>query len=201
VTQKRLEIAELVRRIHIGQQPFAAKQRDLFPVDHVHSQVFTQFHHLQAALHQSAADGRMAGASIDCTQRMISAFGPRDDSIHRIAQRHKTFEEAGSDERHVARHEDHPVVARRSERRIEAAQRAGVRHAVGDATPPWDRLSWITAHEQNIVGQLAEFVELAVEDSPAADEQGALVAPVEPACATAGENRGAGHNFSILPPA
>lgn len=199
MTEKRLEIAELVRRIHIGQQPFAAKRRDVSSVDHVHPQVFEQFQHLQAPLDETSDDCRMAAASVDRAQRMISAFGPWHDSIHGVAQRDKALEETCRNEGHVAGHDDQAVVASGCQRGIETAQRTAVRDAIGDPMNAGDIL--MCTDQQDIVGQLTEFIELTLENSSPADTQRALVAAAEAARPPAGENRGTGHCLAILPPA
>ena len=201
MTEKRLEIAELVRRIHIGQQPFAAKHRDLCSVDHVHPQVFEQFQHLQAPLDETSYHCRMAAASVDRAQRMISAFGPRHDSIHRVTQRDQAFEEAGGDERHVAGDDNKAVVPSGRQRRIETAQGTAIRDTITDTMNSGDLLEWTSPDQQDIVGQLTEFSELTLENSSPADTQRAFIAPAEAARLTAGENRGASHRSAILPPA
>jgi hypothetical protein len=201
VTEKRLEIAELVRRIHIGQHSFAAKHRDVCPVDHVHPQVFEQFQHLQAPLDETSYDCRMAAASVDRAQWMISAFGPRHDSIHRVAQRDQAFEESGRDEGHVTGNEDQTVVASGGQRRIETAQRTAVRDPIGDMMNSGGVFVRTRTNQQDIVGQLTELIELTLENSSPADTQRAFIAAAEAARLTAGENRGACHRLAILPPA
>ena len=200
MTEKRLEIAELVRRIHVGQQSFAAKRRHVCPVDYVHPQVVEQFQHLQAPLDETSYDCRMAAASVDRTQWMISAFGPRHDSIHRVAQRDQAFEESGRDERHVAGHDDEAVVAGGGEGRIETAKRTTVRDAIGDTMNSGNIILVRTrTDQQDIVGQLAELIELTLENSPPAETQRAFIAAAEAPRLTAGENRGACHRSAILP--
>jgi hypothetical protein len=201
VTEKRLEIAELVRRIHIGQHSFAAKHRDVSSVDHVYPQVFEQFQHLQAPLVETSYDCPMAAASVDRAQWMISAFGPRHDSIHRVAQRDQAFEESGRDERHVAGNDDEAVISGGGQRGIETAQRTAVRDAVGDMMHSGDVFVRPRTDQQDIVGQLTELFELTLENSSPADTQRAFIAAAEAARLTAGENRGASHRSAILPPA
>ena len=200
MTDQRLEIMKLVRRIHIGQHPLAAKHRDVFLVDHVYLQVFKQVQHLQSALNETSDDCRMAGSPVDCAQRMISAFGPRHDSIHRIAQRQKALEKSGRDERHVAGDHDDAVVSRGGESGVEAAQWTAVGDAIGNMPKSADIFEWTTADEQDIVGHMAELIELTLQNSSAADTQGTFVAAAEAARLTPGENRGACHIVAILPP-
>jgi hypothetical protein len=201
VTEKRLEIAELVRRIHVGQHSFAAKRRDVCSVDHVHPQVFEQFQHLQAPFDETSYDCRMAAASVDRAQWMISAFGPRHDSIHRVAQRDQAFEESGRDERHIAGNDDQAVIPGGGQRGIETAQRTAVRDAIGDIMKSLDVFVRTRTDQQDIVGQLTELIELTLENSSPADTQRAFVAAAETARLTAGENRGASHSSAILLPA
>jgi len=160
VTDQRLEIAKLVRRIYIGQQSLSTKHCDVFPIDHVYLQVFKQVQHFQSVLTETSDDGRLAGPSIDCAQGMISAFGPRHDSIHRIAQCQKAFEKSGRDERHVAANQDDAVVARRGESGIETAQRTAVGHAIGYMPETGNIFDWTTADEQDIVSDMAKLIEL-----------------------------------------
>lgn len=201
MTDQRLEIVKLVRRIHIGQHPLAAKHRDVFPVDHVYLQVFKQVQHLQSALNEASDDRRMAGSSVDRAQGMISAFGPRHDSIHGVAQCQKAFEKSGRDERHVTRNQDDAIVASSGESRVETAQWTAVRDAIGYRPEPGDIFDWTAADEQDIVGDMAQLIELTLENSSSPDTQGAFVAAAEAARLTAGENRGASHSVAILPPA
>jgi hypothetical protein len=201
VTEKRLEIAELVRRIHISQQPFAAEHRDVISVDHVHPQVFEQFQHLQAPLDETSYDDRMAAASVDRAQRMISAFGPRHDSIYRVAQSDKALEEAGRYERHVAGNDDEAVVASGRQGCVETAQRTAIRDTIGDTMNTGNLLVWTGVDQQDIVGQLTQLIQLTLENSSSADTQCAFVAAAEAARLSAGENRGACHRSAILPPA
>jgi hypothetical protein len=201
VTEKRLEIAELVRRVHISQQPFAAKHRDVISLDHVHLQIFEQFQHLQAPLDETSYDGRVAAASVDRAQRMISAFGPRHDSIYRAAQCDKAFEEGGRYKRHVAGNHDESVVAGGRQRRVEPAQRTAVRNPIGDTMNSSDFLMWTSPDQQNIVGQLTQFMELTLENPSPADTQLAFIVSAEAARLPAGENRGTGHRSVILLPA
>ena len=201
MTEKRLEIAELVRRIHVGQHSFAAKRRHACPVDYVHPQVVEQFQHLQAPLDETSYDCRMAAASVDRAQWMISAFGPRHDSIHRVAQRDQAFEESGRDERHIAGNDDQAVISGRGQRGIETAQRTAVRDAIGDIMKSLDVFVRTRTDQQDIVGQLTELIELTLENSSPADTQRAFVAAAETARLTAGENRGASHSSAILLPA
>jgi len=198
VTEKRLEIAELVRRVHISQQPFAAKQQDVIALDHVHPQIFEQFQHLQAPLDEPSSDGRVAAASVDRAQRMISAFGARHDSIYRVAQRDQPFEEGGRDKRHVAGDDDETVVASGRQRRVEAAQRPAVGNTIGDTMNSSDVLMWTSPDQQDIVGQLTQFIELTLENPSAADAHLAFIASAEAARLPAGENRGTGHCPVIL---
>jgi hypothetical protein len=198
VTEKRLEIAELVRRIHIGQQPFAAKPRDVISLDHVHLQIFEQFQHLQAPLDETSYDGRMAAASVDRAQRMISAFGPRHDSIYPVAQYDKAFEECGRYKGHVAGDDNQLVVASGRQRRVETAQRAAVGNTISDTMNSSDFLMWTRPDEQDIVGQLTQFVELTLENPSTADAQLAFIVSAEAARLPAGENRGTGHYPVIL---
>lgn len=198
MTEKRLETAELVRRVHISQQPFAAKHRDVISLDHVHLQIFEQFQHLQAPLDETSYDGRVAAASVDRAQRMISAFGPRHDSIYRVAQCDEAFEEGGRYERHVAGDDDESVVASGRQRRVETAQRPAVGNTIGDMMNSNDFLMWTSPDQQDIVGQLTQFIELPLENPSPADAQFAFIAPAEAARLSAGENRGAGHRSVIL---
>jgi len=198
VTEKRLEIAELVRRVHISQQPFAAKHREIISLDHVYLQILEQFQHLQAPLGESSYDDRVAAASVDRAQRMISAFGPRHDSIYRVAQSDKAFEEGGRYQRHVAGDDDESVVAGDRQRRVEAAQRPAVRNTIGDMMNSSDLLMWTSPDQQDIVGQPTQFIELTLEDPSPADAQLAFIASAEAARLPAGENRGTGHRFVIL---
>jgi hypothetical protein len=198
VTEKRLEFVELVRRVHIGQQPFTAKHRDVFLVDDVHPQVLKQIQHLKATFHETSDDCRMAGASVDRTQWMISAFGPRHDSIHRFAESEKAFEEAGGHERHIAGENDDGIVARSGKGGVKAAQRPAVRNPIRDATDSSNVLKWATADKQNVVGHLTQFIQLPIENRPSTDLQRAFVDAAEPASLAAGENRSAGHRSAIL---
>jgi len=198
VTEKRLEIAELVRRVHISQQPFAAKQRDVIALDHVHPQIFEQFQHLQAPLDETSYDGRVAAASVDRAQRMISAFGPRHDSIYRVAQCNQAFEEGRRYKRHVAGDDDESVVASGRQRRVETAQRPAAGNTIGDTMNTSDFLMWTSPDQQDIVGQLTQFIELTLENPSPADPQLAFIAPAEAARLSAGEDRGTGHQSVIL---
>jgi len=198
VTEKRLEIAELVRRVHISQQPFAAKHREIISLDHVYLQILEQFQHLQAPLDESSYDGRVAAASVDRAQRMISAFGPRHDSIYRVAQSDKTFEEVGRYQRHVAGDDDESVVAGDRQRGVEAAERPAVRNTIGDMMNSSDLLMWTSPDQQDIVGQPTQFIELTLQDPSPADAQLAFIASAEAARLPAGENRGTGHRIVIL---
>jgi uncharacterized lipoprotein len=132
---------------------------------------------------------------------MISAFGSRHDGIYRVAQRQQAFEKSGRDERHVAANQDDAVVARGGERGVETAQRAAVGDAIGYMPKTGDIFDWTTADEQDIVGDMANLIELTLENSSSSDAQSALVAAAETARLTAGENRGACHTVAILPPA
>ena len=60
---------------------------------------------------------------------------------------------------------------------------------------------WTSPDQQDIVGQLTEFIELPLENSSPTDAQRAFIAPAEAARLTAGENRGTCHRSAILPPA
>jgi hypothetical protein len=132
---------------------------------------------------------------------MISAFGPRHDSIHRIAQCQKAFEKSGRDERHVAANQDDAVVTRGGESSIETAQRTAVGHSIGYMPETGDIFDWTTADEQDIVSDMAKLIELTLENSSSPHTQRAFVAAAESARLTAGENRGACHPVAILPPA
>lgn len=198
MTEKRLEIAELVRRVHISEQPFAAKHQDVISLDHVHLQILEQFQHLQAPLDETSYDGRVAAASVDRAQRMISAFGARHDSIYRVAQCDKPLEEGGRYKRHVAGDDDETVVAGGRQRRVETAQRPAIGNTIGDTMNPSDFLMWTSPDQQDIVGQLAQFIKLTLENPSTADAQLAFIAPAEAARLPAGKNRGTGHCQVIL---
>src|SRR5262249_3140280 len=144
--------------------PFTAKHRDVFLVDDVYPQVLKQVQHLKATFHETSDDCRMAGASVDRTQGMISAFGPRHDSIHRFAQREQAFQEAGSHERHIAGEQDDPVVARGSKGGVKTAQRPAVRNPIRYATDSSNVLKWTTADKQNVVSRLTQFIQLSIEN-------------------------------------
>jgi hypothetical protein len=201
VTQKRLEIAKLVRRIHIGQQPLAAETRELFTLDNVDLQVFKQLQHLQAPLSQTPDHRRMTRAAVDRAQRMIAAFGPWHDNVGRIVQGDETLEKTGRDERHVTRDDDHPIVVSRGQRGVEAAERPAFGHAIGNAAKPAGGVERTVANQQDVIGKLAQFIELTVENSSSADDQRTFLAPAEAARAAAVKNRGAHHSLAILPPA
>ena len=202
MTQKRLEIAKLVGRIHIGQQPRAAVACDNVRLDHVYRQIFEQFHHLQAPLLQVSLHGAMAGAPVDGTQRMISAFGPRHDSIHRIIETDERRQKAGCNERHIARHQQQRVVSSLCQGSVEASKRAAVGNPIPDhANADW-RLEGLTvSDEQDVVGELTQHLELPIEDSSSVNLQRAFVSAAKSPCSTARKNRSTGHNPVILLPA
>jgi hypothetical protein len=61
-----------------------------------------------------------------------------------------------------------------------------------------DFLMWTSPDQQDIVGQLTQFIELTLENPSPADPQLAFIAPAEAARLPAGENRGTGHRSVIL---
>ena len=94
------------------------------------------------------------------------------------------------------------VVASGRQRRVETAQAARCRehdrrHDERRATSSCGT----SADQQDIVGQLTQFIQLTLENPSAADTQRAFVAAAEAARLPAGENRGTGHRPVILPPA
>jgi len=199
VTRKRLDSVELVRRVHIHQHAFAAKHRNVFSIDDVHAQLIQEISHLQAAFAQMPFDRRVAGSAVDRAQRMISAFGPRYDGIHRIAQGEQTAQEVGRDERHVAGDEDERVVVGGFKCRIETTERAAVGSPIVQTADARQVRERTVADEQNVIGQLAQLVQLPLDDSSSADEQLTFIAAAESARLSAGQNRGANHNRAILP--
>jgi len=160
----------------------------------VHVQVFEEVQHFQSALCQPSDDCRMAGASIDCAQWMISAFGPRHDSIRGIAECQQAGQELGRDKRHVTGDHQETVVARRPQGRVEATKRTAVRHPVCHTAKPLAIVEWTGADKQNIVREAVERIELPVEDRTSAHAQQALVAAAEAPRLTSGENRSACHS-------
>jgi hypothetical protein len=201
VTQKRLEIVELGGRIHIGQQPFAvAKPIDGLSLDHVHPYILKEFQHLEPAFCHSPDDGHLAGAGVDRAQRMISAFGARDDGVCVPGLGEEMDEKRRGHKRHVARHHDEMVVAGRRQGRVEAAERPAVRHSIGHNADIAHAVNRIATHQQDVIGYLPELRQLAIENRATADQQSAFVASAKPAGPTTRENCGTRHSFSILPP-
>ena len=194
MTEQRLEVVELVRRIHIGQQAFATIHRDVRRAYYVHVQVFEEFQHLQSAFRQTPDDRRMAGASVDCTQWMISAFGPRHDGIHGIGEREQAPQEIGRNKRHITGEHDDAVVPRGRKGRVEAAKRAALGHAIRDTTKSLEVIEWTAPDNHDIVRELTKLIELPIENSTSTNTQRALVAAAEAARATTGENCGACHS-------
>ena len=70
---------------------------------------------------------RLTGTRVRGAQRMIAAFGTGNDGVGFSGKGEQTLEQAGGDERHVAGDDDHRVVPRGGERRIEPAKRSAVR--------------------------------------------------------------------------
>jgi len=193
VTDQRLDVVELVRRIHIGQQAIAAVHGDVLRADHVHVQVFKEIQHLQSALGQASDDCGMAGASIDCAQWMISAFGPRHDSIHGTTERQQAGQEIGRHKGHVTGDHQKTVVAGSLQGRVQATKRTAVRHPIADTTKTLAIVEWTGADEQNIVREPVKRLELPVEDRASGNTQQAFIAAFEAPRLTAGENRSACH--------
>ena len=200
MTQKRLEIVQLSRRVHIGQHTSSAKHRDVFSIDHVHPQVLKEISHLQAMLGQMPQDRRMAGSAVDRAQGMISAFGARHDSIYQSGQLEQPAQKVRRDQRHIASHQQQFVVARGGKRGVQTAQRTAAGHAIVDQPDAGETFILATADDHDVIGQVAQRIELTFDDSPAADDQLALIAAAEASRLTAGKNCGTGHSSAILPP-
>ena len=80
MTKKRLEIAKLTGRVHVGEQAFhAAESLDLAFLHHPH--LIEQTQPCRATRSRTARPGRVTPARVRRAQRMIAAFGLRYDGI------------------------------------------------------------------------------------------------------------------------
>src|SRR5262249_49422233 len=125
---------------------------------------------------------------------MISAFGPRHDAVHGIADRQHAPQEIGGNERHVTGDHDNAVVPHGRQGRVEAAKRTALGHAIRDTTKSLDVMEWTAADDHDIVRELTKLIELPIENSTSTNTQRALVAAAEAARLTTGENCGACHS-------
>ena len=98
-------------------------------------------HIVEKAVNPEPSVGQPAGnrlqtrARIRGTQRMIAAFGARNDEIGPVGavdERQEVAQQARRDKRHVARDDDHDRRSRRGQRGMKSAERAATRHEVGD---------------------------------------------------------------------
>ena len=169
-------------------------------LDHVHPYILKEFQHLQPAFCHSPDDGHLASAGVDRAQRMISAFGARDDGVCVLGLGEEMGEKRRGYKGHVARHHDELVVAGRRQGRVKAAERPAVRHSIGHNADVAHAVNWIAADQQDVIGYLPERRQLAIENRATADQQSAFVASTKPAGPTTCENCGARHSLSILPP-
>lgn len=193
MTEPRLDVLELVRRIHIGQQAFATIHCDVLGSHHAHVQVFEELQHFQSAFRQPPDDRRVAGSSVDRAQWMISAFGPRHDNINGIAARKQAGQEVGRDKRHVTSDQNDTVVARGRERRVQTTEGTAVRHKISDTPKSPEIVGWTAADHHDIVRELTELIKLPIENPAPANRQRTFIAAAEAPCLSAGENRGACH--------
>lgn len=196
VTLKRREGCEVGRRVHVGQQPVAiAEPLDVRRRRDVHVKIREQVEHLQPPIGEAPRRRIAHRAAVHRTQRMISAFGLRHHrrnlpgtlsaSARQIGQ---VREETGRHKRHVAREQNQQLARCVRQGGVEAAERTAAFDAIDDRAGT-GRRGCCAADDQNVVGQWRERSDLPIENRPAVDHEGALVAPAEPRRAAAGENR------------
>jgi hypothetical protein len=82
VAEERLELVELDRRVHIGEEPIAVAERfQVAAVHYSHPHILEQPGHRQIASIEAPRHRVPAGARVHGAERIISAFGPRHDDI------------------------------------------------------------------------------------------------------------------------
>ena len=123
-------------------------------------------------------------------QRLHAVGGPRHHRVGRpVGQRRQPRQHARAHEREVARDDEHVGRRRLAQRRVEAAERPGTRHPVGDdAHLAGSETVRFAADHDDPVRQALERRQLPLEDGHGADPERALVGAVQPARPAAGEN-------------